>query len=873
MRIIALLTTMFSITILVPAYAWKIETHIWLADQLWSEVRSKGAVQLPIGQFPVPPLLRTAIATNRGPFLLGVLGPDSYPDMIAGQFTTHPGLEAPPIGPRPLTRQANALLMAADPAIKDLNEDANALTQRGPDCFRSLRVADPKKEVPLWQTDDWLCWVRHQGLSAGAGGREAAFAYGYLIHAAMDMWAHSYVNLYAGDIWSLKEEQEVELRHMGIESVIARTHRTFLEEPGSMTQQEAFAEFNKQLKDYVGNLASTVSEQKDGLTYLRAPLDFVRKHLILNPAVANQYAREDMTTHLFAMYVYWAQVGTISAQLGPLRSSINAAAGQLAQGVSQAQGAFTAAQTAYNNSVQAAEAAYNAFKEAEKAANRASEQFEKARKDAFGVIDNITDQMVAALPPFLKQPYEDAKKARNAAFNALDARRDDYNRLAKARDQKKEAMQDALETVNLRRSAQTLMDQARTQTLVAFDAGVNTWRTGIENAVDAYILAWEETSKELIRPPGSRFSPGHDVTEPLKQWVRCWGRTFGLPVLAQVAPVCDMARTAYQNANKNLNNLKLLAQNALIPQPIRERIEALDKLMAQTSGFILVETGKLVSRAILIDQNGVLGGHARSLINLRLKTPNAQEVDDEFDDNTAGKDKQLVTYPRFSQLIASDMGVPHAALTQLLAQNPRTPTPNMQARLTLSQLGTFSALQNSYVMAKLTLLDGFQLNKLTPLTATLAPYTSNAPAGEVLIGALRSIDGDHQWQKFAPYPPRRPSIDCSRKWADGSPQDAYCHPRMFGYDACDTGKGGLKLWQNPQLRAQVFNNLFKGPLTPSLVAFLGPGNLPPGIGTTVTDPYPPSTKPATCSSTSTALTPMGTVQMAVPSSPVNVPPK
>ena len=31
---------------------------------------------------------------------------------------------------------------------------------------------------------------------------ELAFAYGYMLHAAMDTWAHSYVNAYSGDIFS-----------------------------------------------------------------------------------------------------------------------------------------------------------------------------------------------------------------------------------------------------------------------------------------------------------------------------------------------------------------------------------------------------------------------------------------------------------------------------------------------------------------------------------------------------------------------------------------------------------------------------------------------------------------------------------------------
>lgn len=828
------------------SHAWKIETHLWLADQLWSEVRTNDTVQLPVGQFSIPQHLRTAVINNRGPFLMGVLGPDTYPDMIAGQFTTHPGLEVSKDNQRTITTAAGVLLKGAEPSIRNLNEQANLLTQGGPDCFRSLRVDNPQTKFPLWQTDDWLCWVRHRALATKIDGRETAFAYGYLMHAAMDMWAHSYVNLYAGDSWSLKEEQEVELRHMGIESVVARTHKNFPEEPESLTQEASAAQLAQQLREYAGRIQGFASERRDALTLLKAPVDFVRKELVLNPAVANQYAREDMTTHLFAMYVYWAQVKAASARLQPLRDSIHAAAENLSQGLAQAQTAFDTAQSAYNAAVQAADAAYDTFKKAEKAADAAADQFARARKAAFGAIDAITDQMVAMLPPSLKGPYETAKKARDAAFDAVKDRKKDYENLVKTRDDKKKAMQQALETFNVRNTAHTMLNQARNQTLGAIDAGIGTWRTGIEHAVDAYILAWEDTSKELMRFPGARFAPGHNVTEPLKQWAICWGPTFGLPVLTSIAPVCDTTRSGYVNAKNNFTNLKLLAQNAAIPQHVRQAIESFDMLLTHTSGWLVVETGKLVSRAVSIDNNGLLGGHSRSLINLRMKTPNAQEVDDEFDDNTAGSGKQLLTYPRFTQLISNDMGISHAALTQLLAQNPRVPTANMQSRFTLNQLENFSALQNSFVMAKLVLLDGLQLNAMTHPKTQLATYSPNAQAGEVLIGALRSIDGDHQWQKHAPAMPRRP------------PQQQ--GERSYGYDRCDS-KGGLKLWQDEQIRTQVFNQLFKGPLTPSLVAFVGPGNLGPGIGTTTADPYPATSPPPSCQTTFSAPVQMlGTVQ-------------
>ncbi|WP_342349490.1 hypothetical protein [uncultured Nitrospira sp.] len=758
-----------------PTHAWKIDTHIWLAKGLYEEIKQTGKVHLPIGEFPIPSDLQKAIANHEGAFLLGVLGPDTYPDMIAGQMTTHPGVES-----------------------KNVFETAATLASMvGQPLFTN---------AASWQTDDWLLWIRTRALATSTKGPEVAFAYGYLIHAAMDMWAHTYVNLYAGDVFSLFDEQEVEFRHMAIESLVARTHKSYLPEPVSLTNEEAGQRLGGQLRGTTGNPQNVTKTQPDLLTPFQAPREFVRTNLVLNLTVANQYAREKATQHLFAMYVYWNELHKSSQPMQALRTAINNAANTATQALSQAQGLFNAAQSSHNTAVQAAGAAYDTMKKAEKAAGDAADQFAKARKNAFGLLDNITSQMVANLPPHFKGPYEAAKKARDNAIKAIEDRRNDYNNLVKIRDNKKNAMQQALETVNLRKTVQATLNQVRNQTLAAIDGGLTVWRQGIENAVDAYIQAWEDTSKELLRPPGSRFSPGHDVTEPLKQWTMCWGPTFGLPVLTQIAPQCDKARTGYIGVKNNLTNLKLLLQNTVIDQTLRNEIEKFDKFVAHTAGEVLAGVGKMVSTAIRIDK-GALAGYSRSIVNLRSKDPAPLEVDDEFNDDTSRK--QLVIFPQITQLLYQDMGLP------LLAKN-----------MTLDQLPNFAALQNSLTMAKLVLLDGQQLNTMIFPKTRQTPYPAGALAGEVLMGALRSIDGDHQWKKAAPQLPRR------------AKQPFKC--RIFGYDQSNSAKGGLKLWQDETIRLQVFNTLFKGPLTPGLMAHMGAQNLGPGIGVAGTDPFPPT---------------------------------
>jgi hypothetical protein len=104
-----------------------------------------------------------AIRGNRDAFLAGVIGPDTFPDLIVGQLTAHPGV------------------------------------------------------VGGWQAADWL---RHL-LTNASSDEEVAFAYGYVVHGATDVFAHSYVNHYAGDVFDLaRGGTGAEARHFALEKFI-----------------------------------------------------------------------------------------------------------------------------------------------------------------------------------------------------------------------------------------------------------------------------------------------------------------------------------------------------------------------------------------------------------------------------------------------------------------------------------------------------------------------------------------------------------------------------------------------------------------------------------------------------------------------------
>lgn len=771
-----------------PAYAWKIETHLMLADALHQEVQQTGAVSIaPFGSTSLRPDLAQAISNNRGAFLLGVLGPDTYPDMVAGQMTAHPGVEA-------------------DAPHQDAVVLLNLLGRNtGP--HSSWRAADS------WQTDDWLRHVRNSAYSiTGSGGPPSkAFAIGYMAHAAMDTWAHTYVNLYAGDEFSLVDEQEVEFRHMAIEGLVARTH-TSLFPATTITQRQALG----QARDAFRSPQGLNQQKTDILSGLDAPVPFIRNALVLDAQVAAQYAREPLTLHLFAMYLYWSEVDRLRNRLQPVRDVLNTAAANAQQAVNAAAPAVAAAQTAHESAVAAANNAYRQFQDAEQNALKAANALEAAKNDALNYIDELTEGLIALLPPFVKSAYLNARAAADIADAALQTAKQHHENLISIRDARQAELYQAAAALDLHQSALDAIDATRSQTLGFVEQGVLSWRAGIESAIDAYIRAWQETSKELMRPSATRFSSGGDVTEPLKQWVVCWAPTFGLPVLSSISPVCDQARSSYVAVKTNLENI---ANNALLHESIRSAIEAFDDQVDRTSGVVLVEVAKLISRTIRID-NGALAGYARSIVNIRSHDPTLPEINEQFATDQSGKN--LMMFPNVTALIAQDMGV----------------TPGNRDKSVGELMTTFAALHNAQTMSKLTLLNGPQLNTVKPanikLQAMYPGHGEHLLPGAVLIGALRSIDGDHQWQRYAPPLPR------------SGPYNWGSSPREFGYySAASDEKPGLKLWHEP-FRNVIFNAIFKGPLAPGLVEHAGIHALAIGIGICTADPYPPTEGPDAC---------------------------
>ena len=140
------------------AQAWKPYTHLAIGDRVWSDVTTHGGVTLTNGQgadrhvhvYAVDPRIVAALQQYRSYYNAGVIGPDAFPDIAFGQAVIHPQ-----------------------------------------------------------QTGEWVRYLYQQAWRAqtlgtytrAEKGQILAFAYGFMVHAASDMWGHTLINGFAGAVF------------------------------------------------------------------------------------------------------------------------------------------------------------------------------------------------------------------------------------------------------------------------------------------------------------------------------------------------------------------------------------------------------------------------------------------------------------------------------------------------------------------------------------------------------------------------------------------------------------------------------------------------------------------------------------------------
>lgn len=168
-----------------PAHAWKPKTHIYLAEEALRDALDNNKVTIHetdyrtgkiigvLGEFDVDPAVLAALRAAPQQYRAGVLGPDAYPDILTGQQVIHPD-EAMAVG-----RGAGG---------------SNA----------------------------WLTHIWRRGFVESSSPQVRAFTVGYLTHAAGDVFAHTFVNHFAGGEFTLAPDSTNAVKHLVLEGYIGK---------------------------------------------------------------------------------------------------------------------------------------------------------------------------------------------------------------------------------------------------------------------------------------------------------------------------------------------------------------------------------------------------------------------------------------------------------------------------------------------------------------------------------------------------------------------------------------------------------------------------------------------------------------------------
>ncbi|WP_298772685.1 zinc dependent phospholipase C family protein [uncultured Shewanella sp.] len=189
------------------AQAYKIQSHVWIGQQIINDLESDGKLSIELDgkiiQLSVPSDVKQAILSYQDAFLMGHIGPDAAPDILVGQSLIHPG-------------------------------------ENG------------------WNTAEWLNYLLNEVNSPNTNNKTlmTAYSYGFLGHASSDVFAHTYVNKYAGDIFSLTDETLVETRHIALEGYIADKTPAIRNNAGQ-TWPSAYHRVNIE-NDYANNVRDTL---------------------------------------------------------------------------------------------------------------------------------------------------------------------------------------------------------------------------------------------------------------------------------------------------------------------------------------------------------------------------------------------------------------------------------------------------------------------------------------------------------------------------------------------------------------------------------------------------------------------------------------
>jgi len=756
------------------SYAFKIDTHVYIAQQVINDLADDGAVTIAIDgtnyKYAVNPGVVRAILANPAFFRMGAIGPDAFPDILGGQMAIHPGDES----------------------------------------------------IVGWGTSEWLLHLT----AAAVNDQEVSFARGFSVHAASDVFAHSYMNHYSGNVWLLTDgETDVERRHFILESFIASKNplirdasghdlglasATLRLPSGSLAIPDEFL-----ARAYIFD-GSAVRNFQSGAPHL----PFLYHHEE-NLAHAEEQARNIAIDIERIMFQYWTGINLNRGQMAKLRGLLNdvnraafpvedlqnisnqiaeirkkfvkipaAVTDKLLNELASAYGKFDAERKKFDSAALDAagfadrlNSEINGCKQAQKLDEGRCEKEEKLLGPLGGLkkwldptcLDEVRKAHNAALEAC--ERIQSALSLRNQLAKAIELRdalektvlslKDDVQRISHEIenimvteiDLEHKLLNDALELVK--------MSQADMNVVVSF---INGWRQGIRRAGMALTVA---NGTALI----NSITPGQDVFDPLMKWVQCY-----TPVVAGIPhPLADAACSIGDAKEEILGSLKKITATLAQVDPVAKlTLEMIDKFEEQIRQIIENVAVDVLQR--------VTGAPVRELLNVIREPGTVQAVTATY----SSEQHNLRAIPDAAYRVGAEM--------HLTTDGHFDPD-------------KFAVVYDAIVLSKLSLLGADQLNRLAADAGVSGPtlygqtlFSADDPKGNnILFGAVRSIDGSHQWMERA-----MPYLRTS----------GHEHPELgrFSYLRDWDTRNGFRLWTDKNARDRAFRRIFKGPLVPGIDA-------------------------------------------------------
>jgi hypothetical protein len=803
------------------ANGWSLKTHLWISDQVIADVIDDCKITLKLRDgsqrtYPVPADACSALRARPDLYRAGHLGPDVFPDPVTGQMTTHPGIEHGWLAERWMRQVLESAagddeLAFAYGFLGHASGDILAHTfvnQYAGDIFL-LTDGETKVELRHFSLEKYI-ESKTPGLSfptdAGGIGIPAKYLSQILIYnddvskqyqkqaitlhlaslqiakkAVDDVSRESrkitdrLVDFYA-DFYKLQAkelakiasfEREVELAKASLRAAEAELK---LEEDALALAQKAVDEAEKILSTYGDLITALNSQISDTLNAISAAagtiadLSKAKQRAVdaLNAANANlgqivcdtkQEFCNDVTNNVCS----WLRLGKVckdvtktichvvdisDPQCGAAKAAVSAAVAQVNALTSQLE-----QQIARETQLQAKKAALEA---------------EKLEKQATLL---ATQSAIAGLRATLSahKALVDAKQVLVGKARELVAEAE------KRLEEIKKAAEPVLKLVD------SIADVMKEYNLISLMFA--NWRDGIERAGADFMDASMETGFGMMNEDGN-------IMEHYKKWLQCSAHAY-LGVPWQLPYTYCTAQDKVEEIKAAIDRLK-----EQLPPIVRWLLDPLADLREEA----IKVAKKEVWNAAKHTADFVMGPPTGRFIGMLAsqEKATADAVRDIFRSASESGGKKLVTFDDVIALVDADIGLSNGAL------NPET----------------FHALRNAVTLSKLSLLDAGELSQLFKdlvgeLPTQYGPELYGDQRGKrfsLLFYAVRSIDGNHQWQAFGlPY-----------LRSDGSHGPSNPNRRRYGYSYHDNHYDGFRLFQDPIARERVFLQLFSGPVEGSM---------------------------------------------------------